>query len=144
MEQPPPLCLLAIQARRADSTVEMIRVRAARGERDDKGRTRDMMYVKPDWGRRRLSQATEKPLIRNVQTNIPPSAIPRNTLVIKRPVYDLTKAVPIAATPKLVIMAASQTDPKCLSARFEGISANIYYEPMCEIPEVKRRMNARK
>jgi hypothetical protein len=60
-------------------------------------------------------------------TKVPPSAIPRNTLVTMRPEYDVTNAVPIETAPKLVIRNANHIEPIRLSARLEGISTTMSY-----------------
>jgi hypothetical protein len=68
--------------------------------------------------------------MKSTQTKVPPSAMPKKTRVAINPEYDLTNAVAIDTTPKQVTIAASQTEPKCFKARFEGISETMYYS--CE------------
>ena len=53
--------------------------------------------------------------------------MPKKTRVAIKPPNDLTKAVPMDTRPKLVTIAANQMEPKCLSARFDGISAAMYW-----------------
>lgn len=58
-------------------------------------------------------------------TNVPPSAIPRNTLVTIICPYVFMNADPNATAPNAITRYATQIEPTCLRARFDGTSTTV-------------------
>lgn len=65
--------------------------------------------------------------LKRTLTTVPPSDKPKSMRITRKAGYEVTNAVEIEMIPKAAMVQASHTDPKCLRARFDGMSENMYY-----------------